>query len=362
MSLDIQSLASLFELSRDAVIGTESDDVVRFANPAARELLGAEPGRPAVKYLPAEIVKEPSECFTAAAVFKRKSMDVCVTRKDGISLYSLPRTVQTNAPDAMHESAAAEMGSFLMTQRLALDKLADRLIQEPDDALTPYMAVLYKNYYRAKRLHDHLAASIALRKENVRFEPRLIALEEVFGSACDTVRRLLSENDASLVFEAPEESCVIRGDPQLLEMLLFNLLSNSLLHAFGGGIVRVSLTKEEKRCILAVDDTGTGIPSERMSGLMSDLPERDTTDPGAGVGLGLSIVRGISTLHGGTLLLESRRDKGTRMRVSFPFPAPGEISDLHEASLLVRPDGMDRALTELSGVFDKSVYTARLFD
>ena len=363
MSLEPRSLEALFELSRDAVIGTENKNrTVVFVNPAARELLGAQVGAPASRFIPREIIDEPSERFVAAAQIGGESVDISVTRQEGLSLYILPRSSVSDTLDSLPEAAAAEMGSLLMTERLALDRLTDLSRAEADDKLSPYVSVLYRNYYRVKRLHDHIVTAVSLRKNAVSFHPRLVSPEEIFRDACDTVRSLLTGNDVSLVFEAPEEPCLISGDPRLLETLLFNLLSNSLLHTHGGHTVRVSLTVQGHRCVLAVDDAGTGIPPERLSTLLTEGWEPDLTDPGAGTGLGLIIARGIAELHGGTLLIESRRDVGTRLRVSFPLAEDNEIMHLRGPEISYRSDGMDLALTELSVVLDKSVYTHRMFD
>ena len=292
-------------------------------------------------------------------------MDVSVTRHGGISLYILPRTGPGDTPGALTEAAASELGDLLMTQRLALDRLADAPGVETDEGLAPYVSLLYRNYYRAKRLHDHIAAISDLRRESPAFSPRAVALEEVFGDVCDTVRSLMEIGEkpaARLTFEGPDESCVIRGDRRQLETLLFNLLANSLLHTHGDRSVRVSLTRQGQRCVLAVDDSGTGIPPERLSSLLTGGGEPDRTDPGAGMGLGLTLARGIAELHGGALIIESRRDIGTRLRVSFPLLAPADTMSLRQTDPGYRSSGMDLALTELSVVLDKKAYTRKLFD
>ena len=358
MSLDLSALSSLFELSRDAVVGAE-DGVVRFANPAARSLLGAEAGAPAEQFLPPDIVREPGSRFTASGLFGGRSMAVSVTRQGSFSLYLVSLPAEAPGVSAA-EAANAELGSLLMTQRLALDMLLDATGAEGSGVASGYAAILYKTYYRAKRLHDHLAYLSLLEGEAFRARRRLLALDELFEAVCGTTDTLAREKGVSVRFEAAER-CPVLGDAQMLETLLFNLLANSLLHTEAGGVIRVSLARQGAKYVLAVDDPGGGMAPDRLASLMGESPEPDLTDPGAGAGLGLALVRRIAEKHGGALFIESRPGEGTHLRVTFERPRPEELSTLREPDVYT-PDSMDLALTELSVVLDKSVYNRTMFD
>lgn len=357
MSLDISALASLFELSRDAVTGIENG-VVRFANPAARELLGVREGDSAGQYFPEDVLRSDAERFIASCVIGGRSASVSVTRQDGLTLCVLPR--EERSADNLAGCAAAELGALLMTERMALDRMIDLCGAETGGETGKYASILYRSHYRVKRLQEHLAMASLLRKRELPCSRQLLALDEVAAGVCSTTRALAADSGAEVRFEA-DEVFPILGDRRLLEVLLFNLLSNSLLHARSGGTVRVSLTRQGRRCVLAVDDDGEGIPAERLAELLPENAAPDMADPAAGVGLGLPLVRGIAELHGGAVLLESRESVGTRIRVSFPLLPPEESMKLKEPELL-RPDGADLALTELSVALDRSVYTRRMFD
>ena len=360
MSFDPAVLSPLFELSPDAVIGAENG-VICFANPAAVSLLDAETGAPAERCLPPEIVRDPSGRFVASGVFGEQNLAFSVVRSDGghFSLYHITRLRDT-LPSPVTETAAAELGSLLMTQRLALDMLVEATGAEESPRTAGYTAILYRTYYRVKRLRDHFAALSLGDGEALRARRRSLALNELFSEVCSSTDILAREKGISVRFEA-KERCVILGDAQLLEMLLFNLLANSLLHSEAGGVIRVSLTRQVQKYVLAVDDPGSGIAPERLVSLLSGETEPDFTDPGAGTGLGLSLVRSIAERHGGALFIESRPGKGTHMRVTFQRPGPEELTNLREPDAYV-PDSMDMALTELSVVLDKSVYTRKMFD
>ena len=357
MSLEISALASLFELSRDAVTGIENG-AVRFANPAARELLGIREGDSAAQYFPEEILRSTAERFIAAGTIGGRSVTVSVTRRDGLTICALPR--EETPAESLTGYAAAELGALLMTERMALDRLFELRGQSDDESAEKYASILYRTHYRVKRLHEHLAMASLMRRRELPCTRQMLALDEVVAGVCDTTAALAPDTGVKLCFSS-DEVFHIRGDRHLLEVLVFNLLSNSLLHTKPGGTINVNLTRQGQRCILAVDDTGDGIPPERLAELLPGVAAPDISDPAAGLGLGLLLVRGIAELHGGTVLLESRETVGTRLRVSFPLLSPAESVKLREAEP-IRPDGADLALTELSGVLPRNVYTQRMFD
>lgn len=358
MSLDIQTLAPLFELSRDAVIGTEND-IVRFANPAAAALLSVRPGDAAAQHLPEEIVSDPSICFVATGIFRGRSINVSVTRSGGFSLYTLPHGERQARSDPLLDSTLAELGTFLLTDRLALDRLLSGVETE---ALRPYAATLYQTYYRLKRLHSHAALATAIHRGELRSSAQLVELDRLFAGVCDTVDALVRSAGITVHFTEGDGEFPAKGDAKLLETMLLNLLSNSLLHITGEAVIRVSLNRQGDRYVLAVDDPGSGMSPERLAALFSCGGEVDMTDAAAGSGLGLIVVRGIAEAHGGVLLAESRPGQGARIRVSLPTPRPEDQKVLQHPAPSYRSDGMDLALTELSVALDKSFYTRKLMD
>jgi len=357
MSLDIKDLAALFELSRDSILG-EENGIVRFVNPTAKAFLGAKEGDAADAYFPADIVRAPMTRFVAAGKIRGRSMTISVTRQNGLSLYIVPR--QENLNDPVPEGAAAELGTLLMTARMALDRLVELAVTRDGGSEAQLTSILYRTHYRAKRLQEHLAMTSLLRRNALPYEPRLLTLEDIVADTVSTTQSLTAKTGITLLQDC-DEGCHIRGDRHLIEVLLFNLLSNSLLHTKSGGTIRLILKRRDRYCILGVDDSGDGISSLRLSDLLPDGATPNMTDPATGTGLGLTLARGIAELHDGTLILESRENAGTRLRISFPLLSPSDYHLLREPDSQ-RADGMDLALTELSCVVDRDVYTRRMFD
>ena len=143
----------------------------------------------------------------------------------------------------------------------------------------------------------------------------------MFKLAKETAKQLLPEAEAAKVaLEVSGEPMEINGIPQLLSSIIYNLIDNSIKYNHEGGRVTVCVKKADNRAILAVEDTGIGIPKEHQERIFERFYRVDKSrskDLG-GTGLGLSIVKHAAMIHGARIEVESEVGKGTRVEVGFP--------------------------------------------
>lgn len=122
----------------------------------------------------------------------------------------------------------------------------------------------------------------------------------------------------TLKIDAPDDIGRIEGDEKRLKQALFNLVSNAVKFTPPGGTVTLSARRDGSATVLSVSDTGIGIPSadqERVFGRFerASMPNRQT-----GAGLGLSLVKSFVELHGGTVVIDSKPDEGTKVECRLP--------------------------------------------
>ena len=113
------------------------------------------------------------------------------------------------------------------------------------------------------------------------------------------------------------------GSDTLIYRLLFNLTENAIRYNRPDGIVRITVTEEEKRLIIRVSDTGCGVPEQYRESIFQSFfrVDKSRSRENGGVGLGLSLVWEIVTLHGGEVRVEESSEKGTTIAVKLPLNA-----------------------------------------
>ena len=109
----------------------------------------------------------------------------------------------------------------------------------------------------------------------------------------------------------------IVADKNQLNQVIVNLVVNATQAMIEGGNIIIATFQEGNDIILSVEDTGMGIDDETIKKIF--IPFFTTKEVNEGTGLGLSVVHGIVTSHGGTISVTSRINKGTSFKVSFPL-------------------------------------------
>jgi two-component system, cell cycle sensor histidine kinase DivJ len=115
---------------------------------------------------------------------------------------------------------------------------------------------------------------------------------------------------------------IFLGDARRIKQIFINLLSNAIKFTLEGGKVVLDASVDAKNCFcFVVQDNGVGIPRDRLSSIAEPFTQvhndSDTTNQ-PGTGLGLYLVKQLTELHGGSLLLESEEGKGTRVSIVMP--------------------------------------------
>jgi two-component system phosphate regulon sensor histidine kinase PhoR len=110
------------------------------------------------------------------------------------------------------------------------------------------------------------------------------------------------------------------GDAEGLLRMLSNLLDNAVKYNRPGGSVRLRLERHDGHALVAVEDTGIGIPAESLPRIFERFyrVDKGRSREEGGTGLGLAIVKHVAQAHGGRVEVESRLGEGTAFRVVLP--------------------------------------------
>ncbi len=167
--------------------------------------------------------------------------------------------------------------------------------------------------------------------------------------ALETVRLAAEAKSIQLQAALTTDIGMIMGDVGRLQQIIWNLLSNAVKFTPNGGRIEVRLDRVDSLVQLQVVDTGKGIQPDFLPYLFEAFRQEDntTTRQFGGLGLGLSIVRQLVELHGGTVWAESQGEgQGSTFTVRFPLPA-AEKQLTRRPSRLSSADNRDFDLSDI---------------
>jgi len=183
-----------------------------------------------------------------------------------------------------------------------------------------------------------------------------IALERVPVDVRELVERCVqgqavtaSSRRIDLTLSLEEISLVIEGDPVRLEQIVNNILTNALKYTPSGGQVAVTLAADGPNAEIRVKDTGVGIDPDVLSRVFDLFTQAERTLDRAqgGLGIGLTLVRSLVALHGGTVRAESSgRGEGSTFVVRLPLAQHTFSRELREAPLEARQSARRILLVE----------------
>jgi cell cycle sensor histidine kinase DivJ len=319
-----------FRLRRDAPRGS------------ARERNGAEFIWVEMRCRPLEQAQENGINAGSAATSEAEVVAVMrdvTDRKIQEQALDLARTTAEQA-DASKTRFLATMSHELRTPLNAIIGFSEMIVQE--DVLM-VNATRRKEY--AQLINDsgqHLLGVVngildmsKMEAGNFEISPEPFAPRPALLNCCNLLALKARESGIDLVTRVPDDLAHITGDPRAFKQIVLNLVSNAIKFTERGGSVTVSASVEGLQLQLRVTDTGVGIGTEDLKRIGNPFFQAGKTYQRRheGIGLGLSIVKSLVSLHGGEITVQSRIDEGTTIIVALPVKPPVDQAPSNIATL-----------------------------
>jgi PAS domain S-box-containing protein len=220
--------------------------------------------------------------------------------------------------------------------------------------------VLDRQVGHLARLVDDLLDVARITRGSIGLRRARLDLARLVGDVVEDHRRAIGEAGLSPQVQLPEAPVWMNGDATRIAQMLGNLLSNAVKFTARGGVVTVCLSVDpaQSNASLVVQDTGVGMDQEMLPRIFDVFSQADRTleRKDGGLGLGLSIVKGLIQLHGGTIEAQSEGiGKGARFSISLPLcgeppaltkaPALSRLPSRIGARVLIVEDNADAART-----------------
>lgn len=175
---------------------------------------------------------------------------------------------------------------------------------------------------------------------------------EVIEDTVLSVVDLAKSHNIEIIFDTCEEEIITAIDELKIERALLNLLSNAIKFTLPGGTIYVSIKLNFKNIVIDIKDTGIGIPESYLPFIFERFKQVDSsfTRFNEGSGLGLSIVKGLITLHNGTINVISSEGVGSTFTIILPITT---VNNEHNNYAIENSELTQIVHIELSDIIEK---------
>ncbi|HWM89226.1 MAG TPA: ATP-binding protein [Thermoanaerobaculia bacterium] len=202
-----------------------------------------------------------------------------------------------------------------------------RQVETLDPAFQPSREMVERQVKHLARLVDDLLDVSRITQGSIRLRKEAVDLGTVIERAIEGTRPLIDSRAHTLTVNLPTDSVRLDADPARLEQVVTNLLNNAAKYTMPGGQIRVSAALEGGEAVVRVRDNGIGVPPDVLDRVFEPFvqSEGSLARSEGGLGIGLTLVRSLVEMHGGSVEAHSPGlGQGSEFVVRLPAQVPAE--------------------------------------
>lgn len=193
-------------------------------------------------------------------------------------------------------------------------------IEDKKDKLFNYNNSIKQNCYRLTKLINNI---VDLSKSNsglLKLNLCNVNIVDVVENIVQSVSEYVKSKELKIIFDTNVEEKIIACDPDKIERVMLNLISNAIKFSKPNGEIFVNVLDKDSTVEISVKDTGRGIEKQNLDYIFNRFYQEDKSlsRKAEGSGIGLSLTKSLVELHGGNISVESEMDKGSIFKVELP--------------------------------------------
>ncbi len=335
-------LAAVLDNMADGAIITDGEGRVRLINPAAARLLGIDEeaalGRPFAQvardhriiglwqqccargeeqFEPVEAGRWGSFLQAIATPLQDAGPQACLVVLQDLTRVRRLETVRRD----FISNISHELRTPLASLRALVDTLRDGALEDPP-AARRFLDRMETEVDALTQMVRELLELARIESGQAPFQLEQVTVAEIVSPSVERLRPQAERADLHLIVNLPPDLPPVVADTERMQQVITNLVHNSIKFTPPGGEVTISAATGEDEIVIAVHDTGVGIPADDLPRIFERFYKADRARSGGGTGLGLAIAKHIVQAHKGRLWAESIEGKESTFYVALPVWRP----------------------------------------
>ncbi len=206
-------------------------------------------------------------------------------------------------------------------QLVSKNNVLDPEMKNYDASLDKYIKIIKQNSYRLLKLVNNLIDLTKIESGFYELQLGNYNIVNVVEDIVQSVAQYIEDMGINLIFDTDMEELYMACDVDKVERIILNLLSNAIKYTDRGGTINVIVKSDENMVKIIVKDSGVGIEKSKLNIIFERFIQGENCLARGceGSGIGLSLVKSIVELHGGSIAVESEVNRGSEFIIKFPI-------------------------------------------
>ncbi|WP_238948411.1 ATP-binding protein [Clostridium sp. YIM B02569] len=217
-----------------------------------------------------------------------------------------------------------------------------------------YTKIMKQNCYRILRLINNIIDITKIDSGYFNINEHNIDIIALIENITLSVADYIENKGLSLIFDTNVEEKIMSCDPEKIERIILNILSNAVKFTSSGGKITVSIEDCYDKICIKIKDTGRGIPQDKLNSIFERFIQVDKSlaRDHEGSGIGLSLVKSLVELHGGVISVKSKISCGTEFVIYIPCKLVKNAEEQYSLCSSIGGDCIEKINIEFSDIYN----------